>query len=65
MPDIIPGQESGNIELILKTETGIYEPDPQKIIFYIKYLDWNKFLPNFAKLKNKKSCEIIFNELNK
>jgi processive 1,2-diacylglycerol beta-glucosyltransferase len=63
VPEIIPGQESGNVELLLKTETGIFEANPQKIAFYIKYLDWNKFLPNFEKLKNKKSCEIIFNEM--
>lgn len=63
VPDMIPWQESGNVELLLKTHTGIYEIEPEKIVFYLKYLDWNKFLPNFQKLKNKHVCEDIYRKL--
>lgn len=65
VPDIIPWQESGNLELLLKSETGIFENDPERVVFYIKYLRWDKFLANFSKVKNKDSCEIIFDEMNK
>ena len=64
VPDIIPGQESGNVELLMKSETGIYEDDPKKIIFYLTYLDFSRFLPNFAKLKQKKVCEMIYRKLS-
>ena len=41
------------------TETGVYEPDPKKMNFLIKYMNWSKFLPNFNKVRKKDSIKII------
>lgn len=62
-PDFVPWQEEGNKKLLELSETWIYEKDINKILFHIKYTDWNKFLPNFRKIKNKKSCEFILNKI--
>lgn len=64
-PSFIPGQEEWNIELLQKENLWIFEQNPEKIIFYIKFLDWNKFLPNFKKIKNSKSIEHIINKITK
>ena len=63
VPSFFPWQEEWNKELLEDTETWIYENDPKKIVFMIKYLDWNKMLPNFKKVKKENSCEIIYKSL--
>ncbi len=63
IPSYFPWQEEGNKELIEYTETWIYEKDPYKITFFIKYMDWNKLLPNFKKAKKENSCDIIYKNL--
>ncbi len=64
-PSFTPGQEEGNIKLIKNWELWIFEKDPEKIVFYLKYLDFNKFLPNFHKFKNPSSIKYIIETLKK
>jgi len=63
IPTFIPWQEEWNVYLIEKAELWIYENNPKKTIFLIKFLDWNMMLSNFKKIKNKKNCETVFNNL--
>lgn len=64
MPDFIPGQEEGNKKLIEENEIGIYENDPEKILFLLNYIDWSKMLANFKKIKNPHACEDIIKYLS-
>jgi len=64
-PSYFPWQEEGNKELLEYTETWIYEENPSKIVFMIKYMNWNKFIPNFKKVKKENSCDIIYKNLKK
>lgn len=59
VPSYFPGQEEWNLRLLEMTETGVYEPDPKKMNFLIKYMNWSKFLPNFNKVRKKDSIKII------
>lgn len=59
VPSFLPWQEKWNIQLLEKSGTWIYESNPRKIEFLIKYLDRSKLIPNFNKLKKENSCEII------
>lgn len=63
MPSYFPWQEEGNKDLLEYTETWIYEKNPHKIAFLIKYMDWNKLIPNFKKTKKENSCDIIYENL--
>ncbi len=61
VPTFIPWQEEGNIKLINKWEVWFYEPDWFKSYLLVKYIDWNKLLNNFKKIKKINSCDIIYN----
>ena len=63
VPSFFPGQEEGNVQLLQNSETWIYENNPEKILFLIKYLDFTNFLSNFQKIKKDNSCDIIFESL--
>jgi len=63
IPTFIPWQEEGNVDLIKKAELWIYENNPENAKFLIMFLDWNKSLNGFKKIKKNKSIEIIFNNL--
>jgi len=63
IPSYFPWQEEWNKELLENTETWIYENNPKKIVFMIKYMNWNKILPNFKKVKKENSCDIIYENL--
>lgn len=65
VPSYFPGQEEWNKELLEYTETWIYEKDPKKIVFMIKYMNWSQLLPNFKKVKKENSCDIIHESLKK
>jgi len=65
IPSFFPWQEEWNKELLEYTQTWIYEQDAKKIVFMIKYIDWNKFLENFKNVKKENSCKIIYNSLKK
>lgn len=65
VPSYIPGQEEGNLELLKQTETGIYESDPEKVVFLLKYINWNGFTRNFELLKKENACEIIYETIEK
>lgn len=60
----IPGQEEWNKEMIDRYELWFYEKEVEKIIFNIKYLDFNKMLPNFQKVKKSNSIQIILENLD-
>ncbi|MDD2487180.1 MAG: hypothetical protein PHS92_02340 [Candidatus Gracilibacteria bacterium] len=62
-PSFIPGQEEGNIELITKENVGIYESNAEKIIYYLKFLDFSRFLPNFKKIKKVDSVKFIIDTI--
>ena len=36
-----------------------------KMLFLLKYLNWNLFIDNFNKVKKQNSCDIIYEILNK
>jgi len=63
VPAYYPGQEEGNLKLLEMIETGFYVPDPTLTYTFIKYGDWDKLLPNFKKIKNPNSLEIIYKSL--
>ncbi len=63
IPAYYPGQEQGNLKLLEMVEVGFYIPDPALTYTFVKYLDWNKILPNFRTVKKKNSLEIIHNAL--
>ncbi len=63
VPAYYPGQEQGNLKLLEMVEVGFYIPDPALTYTFVKYLDWDKILPNFGKVKKKNSLEIIHNSL--
>lgn len=62
-PKFTPGQEEWNIKLIEKNKIWIFEQDAKRTAFLLEYLDFNKFLPNFYKLKNEKSIEFILEKM--
>jgi hypothetical protein len=62
-PSFIPGQEEWNIRLMKEAWVWIFEDNPERVIFYLKYLDFNKFLPNFKNLKKKNSIEFIIEKM--
>lgn len=64
-PNYIPWQEEWNIKLIEIENLWIYEDKPEKIIFDLKYIDWNKFLPNFQNVKKSNSIESIIKTIEK
>jgi processive 1,2-diacylglycerol beta-glucosyltransferase len=64
-PSYIPGQEEWNIKLMLKENVWIYESDAEKVIFYMKFLDWSKFIPNFHRVKKQNAIEFIIEKLGK
>ena len=59
VPSFFPWQEEWNLKLLEKTQTWLYEPNPEKMNFLINYINWNKFLPNFDKVRKKDSIKII------
>jgi hypothetical protein len=63
VPDFIPWQEEWNLELLKKSWTWIYENNPEKAYFLLKYLNWNLLKNNFKTLQKKDSCSIIFDNL--
>jgi len=62
VPNFFPGQEEWNMRLLEYFECWLYESSPAKVEFFRNYLDFNKFLPNYKKLK-KPACKIIFDNL--
>jgi len=44
-------------------EVGLYESSGKKVEFLRKYMDFNKFLSNFKKVKKENACEVIFDFL--
>ena len=60
VPDFIPWQEEWNLELLKQSNTWIYETNPEKIVFLLKYLNWNLLIDNFNKIKKQNSCDIIY-----
>lgn len=63
IPSFIAGQEEWNKLFVQAAEIGIFETDPLKIDFALKYTNFDKFLPNFAKIKNINSTQIILDKL--
>lgn len=64
VPSFIPWQEEWNIELLINSNTWIYEPNFKNVEFLIKYVNWKELLPNFKEIKNKKSLKTIFKNLS-
>lgn len=64
VPSFFPWQERWNVELLEISWTWVYEPNPKKMAFLIKYIDWSKLLINFKKVKKSDSCEIIEKDLS-
>lgn len=62
-PSFIPGQEEWNIKLLEKENLWIYEDSAEKVVFFLKFLNWDKFLPNFHRIKNKDSVEFIIKKI--
>lgn len=65
VPSFIAGQEEWNKLLVEKAEIGFFETNREKINFSLKYINFDKFLPNFAKMKNINSTDIILDKLLK
>ncbi|EKE28630.1 MAG: Monogalactosyldiacylglycerol synthase [uncultured bacterium (gcode 4)] len=63
VPSFIPWQEEWNIKLLEKESLGFYEPNPEKIIFALKFVDFKRFLPNFKKVKKKNSIAYIIDKM--
>lgn len=62
-PSFIPGQEEWNIRLMKKAWVWLFEDNPEKVVFHLKYLDFNKFLPNFKNIKKKNAIEFIVEKM--
>jgi len=63
VPVFYPGQEEGNLALIELAEIGFFVPDPTLTLAMLKYLDWNKILPNFKKIKKQDAIPKIAQSL--
>ncbi len=64
IPDYVLGQEEWNKKLIEDNHLGVYENNPEKIIFLLDYLHWSKMLPSFHSIKNPHVCEDIVRYLS-
>ena len=63
VPYYIGGQEEWNVKLLYHYSLGVADNNVERVKFIYKYLDWNKILPNFKKVKKRNSCEMIYKSL--
>jgi len=54
-----PGQEEGNAELLNRAGVWVYESNPKKIVQFLHDINLDDYLPNFGRLKNKNSVNMI------
>ena len=62
-PSFIPWQEEWNIKLLEKEWLGLFEENPEKIIFMLKFVDFSRFIPNFHRIKKINSVDYIIDKL--
>ncbi len=63
VPYYIWGQEEGNVKLIYNYGLGFSDNNIDRVKFIYEYLNWDKLLENFKKVKKRNSCEIIYESL--
>ena len=63
VPYYIGWQEEWNVKFLYHYSLGFSDNNVERVKFIYKYLDWDKILPNFKKVKKKNSCEIIYESL--
>ncbi|MDD4530402.1 MAG: hypothetical protein PHO80_02530 [Candidatus Gracilibacteria bacterium] len=62
-PGYNPGQEKQNAQFVEEVGIGVQENNPEKMVNLIEANNFNQFLKNYGKIKNKKAIESIINKM--